>query len=105
MGADAPQLPSRTRAVLSLVVHELATNAFNHGALSTPEGHVTVAWARGCGRVDIAWSEAGGPVVRAPTRRGYGSVLSQRLVKALGDAFTVEFRPEGLTANISLSVA
>lgn len=103
-GDDAPQLPPKSRSILSLVVHELATNALKYGALSAPEGHVTVAWACRDGQAKIVWSEAGGPAVQPPKRRGYGSVLSQRLMQAVGGAFKIEFRPAGVTADISLAV-
>ena len=89
--------------ILTLTVHELATNALKYGALSAPEGHVTVAWRLSDdGRMTANWREAGGPPVQPPKRRGYGSIMLRRLVEARGGALSVEFRPEGVAAEISL---
>lgn len=104
-GEDGPLLPPKTRIILSLVIHELATNALKHGALSAPHGQVTLAWGRREGRTKIVWLEAGGPSVQPPQKRGYGSVLLQRLVQAAGGALAVDFRPGGVRAEISFALA
>src|SRR5207248_9241683 len=60
---------------LGLMLHELASNARRHGALSTPGGHVTVTWEirSGTGRLLILdWQESGGPVVTSPRQTGFG---------------------------------
>jgi two-component sensor histidine kinase len=54
-------------------VHELATNALKYGALSVPEGRVTVTWERCEAGTRINWVETGGPLVGAPSKRGYGN--------------------------------
>jgi PAS domain S-box-containing protein len=63
----------------SLAVHELATNAAKHGALSRSEGSVDIRWtvaANGSGpMLQFAWQERDGPAVVAPARRGFGSWL------------------------------
>lgn len=87
---------------LSLAIHELGTNAMKYGALSTPEGHVAVAWSLDAeGRLAFSWVEAGGPPVVAPTRRGFGSRLTERVV---ADIFygvaRMSFEPEGLSFRI-----
>ncbi|MCJ2069354.1 GAF domain-containing protein [Methylobacterium sp. J-030] len=78
---DGPDMALGPRATLSLslLLHELATNALKYGALSNEAGRVGVAW-----RIDrdggepsfvLDWRERGGPPVRAPERRGFGSRL------------------------------
>jgi two-component sensor histidine kinase len=104
-GRATTKLPPKIRHVLSLIAHELATNAVKYGAgaLSVPGGHVTVAWTDLDGRLGILWTETGGPRVRPPQKRGYGSVLLQRLVHSAGGALAVDYQPTGVAADISFA--
>lgn len=92
------QLPADLVVDLALCLHELGANATKHGALSAPKGYVEVRWARATdGRVELRWSEHGGPVVAAPTHRGFGSRLLERgLSRGRKPTVTTEYRPEGL---------
>jgi two-component sensor histidine kinase len=99
--------PDATQA-LSMVIHELTTNAVKHGALSVPEGHVTVSWDRvpERGRHEVLmlqWIEQGGPEVRVAQRKGYGTNLIRELL-AFEFGGTVEhlFSPGGVTCQILL---
>ena len=89
---------------LSMALHELATNAAKHGALSAPEGSVRVAWASDeAGGLEINWSEHGGPPVSQPTRRGFGNqLLARALGGALGGGAELTWAPEGLRARLIL---
>jgi PAS domain S-box-containing protein len=93
---------------VSLILHELATNAVKYGALSTPEGHVAVAWnlhvdEEGLRHITLLWEERGGPAVSAPTRTGFGSRL---IARSLGDEAAghahLEFAPAGVRCAITL---
>jgi two-component sensor histidine kinase len=90
---------------LSLALHELATNAVKHGALSRPDGRINIAWAvRGAegGRVlSFHWQERGGPPVVAPTRRGFGTTL----LKATFGEVRFDYAPEGLMCEIDVPLA
>jgi PAS domain S-box-containing protein len=91
---------------MGLVLHELATNAAKYGALSTPKGLVTVGWevSRRSGerRLRLCWTEQGGPQVRRPSRRGFGSRLIERSVRGeLGGELDLDYRPEGLRCEIT----
>lgn len=72
-------LPAGVTQPLAMAVHELATNALKHGALSAPAGHIAVSWnveqrPDGVTLLRLRWAEAGGPSVdSAPERRGFGS--------------------------------
>jgi PAS domain S-box-containing protein len=94
--------------VVSLVIHELATNAAKYGALSVPEGRVTVSWQRksveGAGEaLVLRWSEQGGPEVKVPAREGYGtSVIRELLRFELGGAVELSYPPGGALCEISL---
>jgi two-component sensor histidine kinase len=94
---------------LAMAVHELATNATKHGALSTSEGRVSVEWAqRDDGQVRVRWSETGGPAVREPSRRGLG--IGTIMMSCGHDEFgrgqvSFDWRPEGLVCDLTLSSA
>jgi two-component sensor histidine kinase len=89
---------------LVLALHELGTNAVKYGALSALSGSVDVVWTLrqskdGARReVVLDWTEADGPKVEPPTRRGLGS----RLLKPQRglDDVTLDFQPDGLTCRI-----
>jgi two-component sensor histidine kinase len=99
---EAVPLDPQARRSVALAAHELTTNALKYGALSVPEGRVTVEWSRLDGRVVIHWREDGGPPVKPPRKRGFGTIMLRRVVEAAGGALTMEFRPTGMTAEISL---
>jgi two-component sensor histidine kinase len=96
-------LPPDHALGLGLILHELASNAVKYGALSTPNGIVTVSWtADGDRRVMLSWKEANGPKVREPKSYGFGTKLIQRsLDKVLDSRVDLRFPPEGVEAEIS----
>lgn len=95
-------IPGRTAPTLGLVLHELATNAVKHGALSSGEGRVAVCWRRRSdGSLQLEWREHGGPAVGAPTRRGFGSQLIERALSGDGTQVRVAFHPEGMFCRIA----
>jgi PAS domain S-box-containing protein len=103
---DGPAVVIKPNAAvtLSLVLHELATNAAKHGALTTPQGRVSVAWrsAQQPGQppsVELAWSERGGPFVSAPTREGFGSRLIAASAEQLGGEVAMRYTAEGFEAR------
>lgn len=69
------QLGSRAVLSLSLLLHELATNAMKHGALSVANGHVDLSWRIDGDELCLDWIERDGPVVSEPSRGGFGSRL------------------------------
>ena len=85
---------------LALVVHEMVTNAAKYGALSD-NGMVRVQWSvQASGSLVLEWTEIGGPVVVAPTRRGFGStIIEQSVPFDLGGDATIEYRLEGFHAR------
>jgi two-component sensor histidine kinase len=89
---------------LALGLHELATNAAKHGALSEPRGQVELSWRIGAqGFIELNWQESGGPAVVPPRHRGFGSRLLERgLPVELGPGASVEmnYGPEGVSARI-----
>lgn len=79
---EGPSLVLEPRACLNLalVFHELATNSVKYGALSNTTGRVTVKWSNdpATGFI-LEWQETGGPKVKPPSRRGFGSRLIERV--------------------------
>jgi two-component sensor histidine kinase len=95
---------------LSMVIHELCTNAVKHGALSAPNGRVLISWAVSEDhppRFKLHWKERGGPPVQEPSRRSFGSrLIEQALPGQLQGEARLKFEPDGLSCevNIPLSV-
>ena len=109
-GEEVSLTPSAALA-LGMAVHELATNAVKYGALSVPEGRVSVSWklaaedgaAPGAPMkwLVLDWLEADGPDVSPPSRTGFGTLLIQRgLAHELGGGATLDFKPAGLRARL-----
>ncbi len=88
-------------STMALVIHELITNAVKHGALAGQDGQITIEWTLDpAGDVVLDWSEAGGPPVEAPTRRGFGSTIIQRSVPhELNGQATLDYAATGLRAR------
>lgn len=99
-GPDVPLSP-RVAAAFALGIHELATNASKYGSLSTVGGTVKVQWELAdisTGReLRFRWEEHGGPPVQEPERRGFGSLLIERvLAHEVGGAAKTEYRKDGV---------
>jgi two-component system CheB/CheR fusion protein len=88
------------------MLHELATNAAKHGALSRPGGTVMLRWSmtrrNKTPALTVIWSETGGPPVQPPKTTGFGGVLIEN---GLPHAVVRrEFRPEGLVCTMEIPV-
>ncbi|SDM54254.1 PAS domain S-box-containing protein [Methylobacterium phyllostachyos] len=95
---------------LTLMLHELTTNAIKYGALSAPDGRVELVaelfGSDGAPDLRIAWTERGGPPVSPPARKGFGSRLIERGITAqVGGALTMDFAPEGLRCVVEAPLA
>ena len=108
-GGPAVALEPRRTQALALVLHELATNAVKHGALSVPGGRVRVGWtvgeaegAAGTRLLRLRWREAGGPRVAPPASRGFGTHLIETVAgHELDGGAELLFAPEGFAAEIT----
>ncbi|MCW2318735.1 light-regulated signal transduction histidine kinase (bacteriophytochrome) [Rhodoblastus acidophilus] len=102
---DDVTLTPQAASSLTLVIHELSTNAAKYGALSTPEGRLAIEWRRDAlsGALILNWTERGGPRVSPPSRAGFGSVVIKRsLAHELTGSATLSFEPEGVVCVLSL---
>ncbi|HEV7408120.1 MAG TPA: sensor histidine kinase [Bradyrhizobium sp.] len=107
---SGPKIPlsPRLAVVLSMIVHEIATNAAKYGALSNETGTVTLNWEvfeNTGSNLRLIWTEAGGPPVVAPAGRGFGSRLIERSARdQLGGEATVDFLPGGVVYTVTCSL-
>jgi two-component sensor histidine kinase len=99
-------LRSQKATSLTLGLHELATNALKYGALSVPTGRMEIRWSLEPGErgkvLQLLWRERGGPLVRRPSRRGFGTrMIEGSLAHELGAAVSIEFNPEGILVHLT----
>jgi two-component sensor histidine kinase len=86
------------------VLHELTTNAVKYGALSVSPGRLRVEWLRTTnGKLVLRWRETGGPPVKPPTRKGFGTrVLDQAIRTQLNGELRFDWRVEGFACEIEV---
>jgi PAS domain S-box-containing protein len=107
-GPDVWLTPKQALAI-SMALHELATNAAKYGALSNDAGTVRIRWAlvqlNGPTKIELTWTEEGGPRVSRPTRKGFGTRLIERnLAHDLGGEATIEYRQQGVVSEIRFPI-
>ncbi|MFL5258347.1 MAG: chemotaxis protein CheB [Hyphomicrobiales bacterium] len=99
-------LPSDLATPFGLVLHELATNATKHGALSNGEGTVDLSWhiekTEPAPKLVLVWRETGGPPLPADRTRGFGTSLIERAIP--NAKVRQEYLPDGLVCTIELPV-
>ncbi|WP_437974886.1 AAA family ATPase [Sorangium sp. So ce295] len=101
------RLRPEAAVTLGMVFHELASNAAKYGALSQPSGHVAVTWdviTQAHERLlHLEWQETGGPPVRPPRRKGFGSRLIERdLGRQLATEVRLDYLPGGVRCVMDL---
>ena len=87
---------------MAAAVQELTTNAAKYGSLSEPNGSLKVHWHTGeTGTMRFEWIESGGPEVRQPARKGFGTKLIQEmLAKDTGWQIEAKYAPAGFQCVI-----
>lgn len=110
--ASGPRIPigGQTVVVLSLILHELGTNAAKYGALSVNSGHIRLAWhlteasEEEPAALVIEWRETGGPEPQTPKPGGggFGSILMQRVISGVKGKAEVALPPSGALVKLSL---
>ena len=96
---DGPDIGITSGAVIALAMtlNELCTNTTKFGALSVPAGRVAITWTideKGQ-RLRLTWTEKGGPVVEAPTRRSFGTRMIGSLGQQLNGQVQLAYPPTG----------
>ncbi len=101
VSGDAVRLAPDKALPMSMVLHELATNAAKYGALSNETGHVDVTCKLENGRLTLLWEESGGPDVSAGEPSGFGLVLlSGQVEHQLNGTLQMSFEPRGLKVRV-----
>ncbi|KAA2211760.1 HWE histidine kinase domain-containing protein [Teichococcus oryzae] len=111
---EGPLLVLKVEAVqpISMMVHELASNAARHGALSSPGGRVTLRWhqahdpVRATEVLHLHWTETDGPALSGPpARRGFGArVIETTARQQLGGMVHWEWRQAGLCCQLVVPI-
>jgi PAS domain S-box-containing protein len=104
---DGPEVGLKPEAAqnLGLALHELVINATKFGALSVPDGRVSINWchhdAGDDNAIALDWCEQFGPKVKPPRKRGFGSLVIERnLARALDAEVSLAFEPDGVRCHI-----
>jgi PAS domain S-box-containing protein len=101
-------LDAHKSMLLAMALHELSTNAIKYGALSNEGGQVNVRWdlvpGDGAQRLKFVWQESGGPPVKPPERKGFGSVLIERALEREFGGVEYTFDPGGVTCTLELKL-
>ena len=102
-GPYAPLDASRS-LMLTMALHELATNAGKYGALSNGSGQVSIEWtvldAGEERNIQLHWQEQGGPPVRPPAHKGFGS----RLIEHSFEKAHIDYAPGGVACTIEIRI-
>jgi two-component sensor histidine kinase len=98
-------LTANKALLLTMVLHELGTNAVKYGALSVEPGHVAIAWQEaetGRRTLRLEWRESGGPPVSLPARRGFGSRMIEAALHGSEGHVEFDFREDGLRVMLDM---
>jgi len=101
---DGPDMTITSGAVIALAMtfNELCTNTTKFGALSVPAGHVRIAWTidEENQRLRLSWNESGGPAVKEPTRRSFGTRMMTSLGLQLKGKVELAYHPDGFVYSL-----
>lgn len=100
-GGPIVLLPPATAQTIALALHELATNAAKYGALSVDPGYVDLSWRTEAEKLELVWTESGGPQISPPERRGYGSrAIVAGIERQLGGLVNFDWQADGLRCTL-----
>lgn len=97
---DAEAVPK-----IAMIMHELGTNSIKYGALSRPHGAVSIDWSVTGDTINLQWRETGGPPVKAPVRRGFGTTLIEQSAVGAGGEAAMSIEAAGVRWHIGLPAA
>ena len=108
-GPEDVWVDAQRASLLTMALHELATNAVKYGALSNGYGVVSLGWEvtgeEDAQSVRLTWRELGGPLVVPPERKGFGSFLIERALQGSGGGGArLDFNPNGLICSLEVAL-
>jgi two-component sensor histidine kinase len=99
------QLPPRLVQPMALVLHELMSNAVEHGALAHTDGTVTVSWAEQPAGIFLEWREHGAQTAGPPDKQGFGLKMLMGLIeRQLGGRVATSWAAQGFRAEMTMPV-
>jgi PAS domain S-box-containing protein len=105
---DPVRLPPSLALSVAMAIHELTTNALKYGALSQTGGTVSIHWTKTPGdeadHLGIEWREQGGPPVKPPERKGFGTRMLVRIFDSERGGVTIQFEPSGLRCVLEVDL-
>jgi two-component sensor histidine kinase/CheY-like chemotaxis protein len=106
---DGPDIGITSGAVIALAMtfNELCTNTTKFGALSVPAGRIEIAWTLDdkTQRLRLTWTEKGGPAVKAPTRRSFGTRMMGSLGQQLNGEVQLSYLPTGFVYMLDVPLS
>jgi two-component system CheB/CheR fusion protein len=107
-GPEDVWVDAQRASLLTMVLHELATNAVKYGALSNRDGVVSLSWEvtgeEDAQSVRLTWRELGGPPVFPPESKGFGSFLIERALQGSGGGAKLDFNSNGLICSLEVAL-
>ena len=102
IAGDEVLLPPRHLLSISMVLHELLTNALKYGALASPDGRIAIIWSVAEDAVTLDWTETGLVGVTPPTRQGFGfKMIAMSVAHELKGASQSEWHNDGLAFRLT----
>lgn len=104
---ELPDIPLTATAAqdFALIIHELATNAVKHGALSVSEGRVSFTGHENGHDLTLIWQERDGPLVMAPNKRGFGQTILGSVAQAFCAEVVSDYRLDGFHYRLRVNFA
>jgi two-component sensor histidine kinase len=99
------QLEPQTAFHMAMGLHELGTNSVKYGALSKPDGTVSISWIVSDDALRLDWRESGGPPITAPMGRGFGTRLIEQTAKGQGGSARRSIEAQGMHWEIVVPLA
>ena len=101
------RITSGAAIALAMTFNELCTNTTKFGALSVPAGRVEIAWTieQEKQRLRLTWTERGGPAVKPPTRRSFGTRMMESLGQQLNGQVQLAYEPSGFIYSLDVPLS